>query len=75
MAMPDLKDPSNEWKVEEVLNKRRIKDMVHYLIKQASWPSEYNSYEPIAHLAKTPKAIATYERKLKRKRKRKKIND
>jgi transposase InsO family protein len=69
MAMPDLEDPQDEWEVEEVLDKRRLKDTIHYLVKWAGWPSEYNSYEPATHLANAPRAIATYERKSKCKRK------
>ena len=69
MAMPDLEDPQDEWDVEEVRDKRRIQGTIHYLVKWAGWPSEYNSYEPASHLAGAPKAVADYERKLKRKRK------
>ena len=68
MAMPDLDDPQDEWEVEEIRDKKKIKDTVHYLVKWAGWPSEYNSYEPVAHLANAPQAIAAFERKLKRKR-------
>jgi hypothetical protein len=67
MAMPDLDDPQDEWEVEEVLDKRRIKDTIHYLVKWAGWPSEYNSYEPAIHLANAPQAVAAFERKRKRK--------
>jgi len=70
MAMPDLEDPQDEWDVEEVRDKRRIQGTIHYLVKWAGWPSEYNSYEPASHLAGAPKAVADYERKLKRKRKK-----
>ncbi len=69
MAMPDLEDPQDEWEVEEVLDRCKIKDTVHYLVKWVGWPSEYNSYEPAAHLANAPKLVDAYERKLKRKRK------
>jgi hypothetical protein len=69
MAMPDLEDPQDEWEVEEVLDKKRIKDTIHYLVKWANWPSEYNSYEPVAHLKDAPQAVTAYERKAKRKRK------
>ena len=69
MAIPDLEDPQDEWEVEEVRDKRKTKDEVHYLVKWAGWPSEYNSYEPAAHLANAPNAICAYERKLKHKRK------
>ena len=66
--MPDLEDPQDEWEVEEVRDKRRIKGVIHYLVKWAGWPSEYNSYEPTSHLANAPKAVADFERKFKRKR-------
>jgi Chromo (CHRromatin Organisation MOdifier) domain len=69
MAMPDLEEPQDEWDVEEVRDKRQIKSVIHYLVKWAGWPSEYNSYEPANHLIGAPKAVADYEHKLKRKRK------
>jgi len=75
MAMPDLEDPQDEWEVEEVLDKRRIKDTIHYLVKWAGWPSEYNSYEPADHLANAPQAVASFERKQKLKQKQKRKND
>src|SRR5438045_6861869 len=69
MKMPDLEDPQDKWEVEEVRDKQWIKGIIHYLIKWASWPSEYNSYELASHLTNAPKAVADFERKLKRKRK------
>ena len=73
--MPDLEDPQDKWEVEEVRDKRTIKDDVHYLVKWVGWPSEYNSYEPAAHLANAPDAIRAYERRLKRKRRSKDEDD
>jgi chromodomain-containing protein len=35
-----------KWEVEEVPDKRRLRDTTHYLVRWAGWPSEYNSYEP-----------------------------
>src|SRR5947207_599613 len=67
MKMPDLEDPQDEWEVEEVRDKQWIKGVIHYLVKWAGWPSEYNSYEPASHLTNAPKAVANFERKLKRK--------
>ena len=75
MAMPDLEDPQDEFEVEEVLDKRRIKDTIHYLVKWTGWPSEYNSYEPAKHLVNAPQAIADFEQKQKRKRKQRKDDD
>ena len=68
MAMPDLEDLLDEWEVEEVYDKRKVKDKVHYLVKWVGWPSEYNSYKPAVHLANAPNAITAFERRLKRKR-------
>ena len=67
MAIPNLEDPPDEWEVEEVRDKRKVKDKVYYLVKWVSWPSEYNSYEPAVYLANAPNAITAFERRLKRK--------
>src|SRR5438045_273953 len=67
MKMPNLEDPQDEWEVEEVQDKQWIKGIIHYLIKWAGWPSEYNSYKPASHLTNAPKAIANFECKLKQK--------
>jgi len=48
---------------------------MHYLVKWAGWPSEYNSYEPAKHFVNAPQAIADYEQKQKRKRHQKKDDD
>ena len=66
--MPDLEDPQDEWEMEKVRDKRRIKGVIHYLVKWAGWPSEYNSYEPASRLANAPRAVADFERKFKRTR-------
>ena len=71
MTMPDLEDPQDEWEVEEVLDQRKIKNTAHYLVKWVGWPSEYNSYEPASHLVNASRAVAAFEQKLKRKRKKK----
>ena len=67
--MPDLEDPQDEWEVEEIRDKQRIKGIIHYLVKCASWPLEYNSYEPASHLTNAPKLVTDFERRHKRKRK------
>ena len=68
MTMPDLEDPQDEWEVEEILDERKIKDTIYYLVKWAGWLSEYNSFEPVRHLDNAPQAVAAYENRLKRKR-------
>jgi Chromo (CHRromatin Organisation MOdifier) domain len=67
IAMPDLEDPQDKWEVKEVLDCQKIKNMIHYLVKWATWSSEYNFYKPAAHLAKASEAIAAFKQKLKHK--------
>ena len=33
MMMPNLEDPEDEWEVEEVLDEKRTKDIIYYLVK------------------------------------------
>ena len=65
--MSDLKDSQDEWEIEKVLDCQQIKNTVHYLIKWATWSSEYNFYELIAHLAKISETVTAFEQKLKHK--------
>ena len=67
MIMSDLKDSQDEWEIEEVLNHQQIKNIVYYLIKWATWSSEYNFYKSVAYLAKTFKIIIVFKQKLKHK--------
>ena len=53
--------------MEEIRDKRRLKDIIYYLIKWVGWPSEYNLYEPAVYLANVLDVMAVFERKLKRK--------
>ena len=69
MAMPDLEDPQDKWEVEEVLNRRQIKNVIHYLVKWVGWPSEYNLYKPVFYLVNALQAVAAFEQKLKQKQK------
>jgi transposase InsO family protein len=68
LPMPDLED-EDEWEIEEVKDKKRIKGEVHYLIKWAGWPTEYNQWIPEQNMENAQEAIQDFER---RKRKRKK---
>ena len=69
MAMPDLKESQENWDVKEVWDKQQIKDVIHYLVKWAGWPSEYNFYELASHLVDALKAVASFKCKLKCKQK------
>ena len=50
--------------MEEIRNKKKIKDIMYYLVKWVGWLSEYNSYEPAFHLANAPDVITAFERSL-----------
>ena len=67
--MPDFKDPQDKQDIEEVRNKQQIKSIIYYLVKQAGWSSEYNSYKLASHLIGTLKAVTDYKYKAKYKRK------
>ena len=67
MTMSDLEDSQDKWKIEEVLNHQWIKNTVHYLIKWATWFSEYNFYKSVAYLVRIFKIVAAFEWKLKHK--------
>ena len=69
MTMPDLKNPQDEWEVKEVRNKCWIKNILYYLVKWATWLSEYNFYESASHLIDALRVIVNYKRTLKRKQK------
>ena len=70
--MLDLEDPKDKQKVEEVWDKRKFKDIIYYLVKQARWSFKYNSYKLATYLANVLKAIATFKQKLKQKKAQKK---
>jgi len=67
--LPDLIEEQEEWEVQEVRDAQQFDGALHYLVKWTGWPSEYDSWEPEKHLAKSSKRIREFERK-KRKRER-----
>jgi hypothetical protein len=70
MPMPELEDDPDQYEVEEIRDKRKVRGKIHYLIKWAGWPSEYNQWVPEDDM-NAPKSIQDYERTRKRRRQRK----
>jgi hypothetical protein len=68
MPLPDLEQDEDEYEVEEVKDRQMIKKSVHYLVKWAGWPSEYNQWIPEGDMLNAQKAITAYERKEKARR-------
>ena len=67
LPMPPLDDQEdNQWEVEQILDEGRINGCIHYLIKWAGWPAEYNSWVPQNDVA-APDLIESF-RQRKRKR-------
>ena len=69
MPMPDLEDPEDEYEVEEIKAQAILQGTKYYLVKWAGWPLEYNTWEPEDNLENAPKALQSFERSRKRKRK------
>ena len=69
MPMHELNDDPNQWTVEQVIAKKKIKSQLYYLVKWLDWPTEYNSWvasDDINH----PDAIKDFEKTAARKRRR-----
>ena len=68
MPLPELEDNPDEYEVEEIRDKAVMKGKVHYLIKWAGWPSEYNLWIEEGELGNAQGAIKDFEKSRKRKR-------
>ena len=48
--------------VERIVSSRKKGQRTEYLIKWKGWPSKYNTWEPLCHLANLQQEIAAFER-------------
>jgi len=53
-----------EWKVEKILNKRKIRGVVKYLIQWKRFTAEYNSWEKKEDLENVKKVVIEFERRM-----------
>jgi hypothetical protein len=68
-SMP-LADESDEWEVEEILDRKVQKGKTFYLVKWKGWPEEYNQWEPEENCQEL-RVLDAYEAKAKGLKKRK----
>jgi len=59
-------EEADEYEVESIVDKRVKKGKVEYLIKWVGWPSDTNTWEPLAHLD-CDEIISKYEEERKQK--------
>ena len=59
MEMKPVKiDRVEEWKVEKILNKRKIRKVVKYLVQQKRFTAEYDSWGKKKDLENVKKVVA-----------------
>jgi hypothetical protein len=61
LPLPDLED-EEEWEIEEVKDKAKIKGQLHYLVKWKGWPTEYNQWVADEDMGNARHAIQSYEK-------------
>ena len=53
-----------EWKVEKILNKRKVRGVVKYLVQWKGSTAEYDSWEKEEDLENTKEVVAKFERRI-----------
>ena len=59
---PDIIDDNEEFEVEKILDKRKVRNNTQYLVKWASYDHSWISWEPVNNLINAKDAIQDYER-------------
>jgi hypothetical protein len=61
-ALPELvNDAAEEYEAEEILDKRKIRNKLYYLVKWKGYHNDSNTWEPIEHLVNSPELVAAFE--------------
>ena len=64
-----------EWKIEKILNKRKVRGVVKYLVQQKGFMAEHDSWEKEKNLENTKKLVAEFEKRMNVEvRRQKKLN-
>jgi hypothetical protein len=58
---PVTVDDHEEYEVERVLDKRKVRNAVQYLVKWAGYPEYDSTWEPARHLAHCPDLVQEFE--------------
>ena len=62
---PAFEEGEPEYKVERIIDQRRVQNGVHYLVKRRGWPEESNAWEPEENVAKCKQILRNYHKKCK----------
>lgn len=65
----ELIDGEEEWEVEKILDKRKRKGEVEYLIRWAGYPVEYDQWVPEEDMEHAQELRDAFEKPKKRRRK------
>ena len=71
MKLVDVKGVK-EWEVERILNKRKVRGVVKYLVQWKKFTAEYHSWEKEEDLENTKKVVAELKRRMNTEVKRQK---
>ena len=53
-----------EWKIEKILNKRKVREVIKYLVQQKEFIVEYDSQEKEEDLENTKEVVVEFERRI-----------
>ena len=53
-----------EWEVERILNKRKVRELIKYLVQQKRFTAEYNSWEKKEDLKNTKELVIEFEKRI-----------
>jgi len=53
-----------EWEIEKILNKRKIRETVKYLVQWKEFIAEYNTWKKKKDLINVKEAITEFKRKI-----------
>ena len=53
-----------EWEVERILNKRKVREVIKYLVQQKRFTAEYNSWEKKEDLKNTKVLVIEFEKRI-----------
>jgi len=53
-----------EWEIERILNKRKVKGVVRYLVQWKRFMVEYDSWEKTKNLENTKKVVVEFEKRM-----------
>ena len=53
-----------EWEIEKILNKRKVRRVIKYLVQWKRFTAEYNSQEREKDLENTKEVVAEFEERI-----------